>query len=110
MKRGDDTREAILQAGLDMARAGGLAFVTARGVAAAVGRAHTGIRYYFPGEGALREAVARAAIERDDVRIIARLILDGHHSVAKLDPGVRQSIMIRAERASVLPGSASTVS
>lgn len=78
MKRGDDTREAILQAGLDMAREGGLSAVTARGVATAVDRAHTGIRYYFQGEGALRKAVAEAAIERGDVRVIARLILDRH--------------------------------
>lgn len=81
MKRGDDTRERILDKALELARSGGMAAVSARAVSEAIGRAHTGIRYYFPGEGALRKAVIETAIERNDAVIIARLILDRHPSV-----------------------------
>lgn len=91
-----DTRELILCAGLDMAREGGLASVSARAVATAIGRAHTGIRYWFPGEGALRAAVAVAALERRDVRVVARLILDRHPSVAGLTAGDRARYLIEA--------------
>jgi len=96
MKRGTDAREAILDAGLTLARSGGLCAVTARGVALAVGRAHTGVRYYFPGENALRDAVAQLAIDRGDPVVLARMILDRHPLCARLTDDARRSIMLSA--------------
>jgi DNA-binding transcriptional regulator YbjK len=84
MKRGDLSREQIITAGLKMAGAHGLDAVTGRRVANALNRAHTGVRYYFEAPNSLRQAVISAAIERDDVMVIARLILDQHDAVAHL--------------------------
>lgn len=96
MKRGEDTKEAILDAGLLLARSGGLSAVTARGVALAVGRAHTGVRYYFKGETALRDAVAQLAIDRGDRVVLARMILDRHPLCSRLTDDARRAIMLSA--------------
>lgn len=93
MKRGDETKRAILNAGLALARDGGLPAVTLRAVGEAIGRAHTGVAYYFGDQDGLRSAVADYAISIRDARIIARLILDKHPSCATMTRHERLSYL-----------------
>lgn len=75
------TKSAILEAALRSAR-NGLHCVTLRGVARVVGVDHRTVVWYFADVAGLRAAVATEAILRDDTQAIARLVMDGHPSVA----------------------------
>lgn len=89
MKRGDVTRERMLAAALVLAQSG-LHRVTTRAIGAVIGCAHTNVRYYFGTAAELRQAVAEYAIANGDKRVIARLIMDEHSSVAKLSRADRK--------------------
>jgi AcrR family transcriptional regulator len=81
MVTGVDTKSSILEAAVRSAR-NGLHCVTLRGVARVVGVDHRTVVWYFTDIAGLRDAVAADAIARDDTAVIARLVMDGHSSVA----------------------------
>lgn len=76
------TQREILTAGVAMLADHGTTFITARNVADRIGRAHSGVTYYWPDGVALLDAVASEAIRLDNKMAVARLIADGHSSVA----------------------------
>ena len=77
MKRGDETRQKIMDAAIVLARSG-MASVTGRAVAQAAGIKHPALAYHFPTTAALRIATAKLVMERRDPEGVARLILDKH--------------------------------
>lgn len=91
--KADTTRAAILAAGMTLARSG-LHMVTARRVAPLAGVHASNVGYYFKGNCALLDTVAAEAVARNDVLIMARLIIEKHPAVASL-PGVeRDRVML----------------
>lgn len=95
MKRGDDTRRAILKAGLALARTG-LANVTGRSVSAAAGVSHPALCYHFPRTAKLRNAIVDYAFAKGDPDVIARLILDKHPICDTLSRAERAAFLERA--------------
>lgn len=93
----DKRRLELLAAGVALARHG-LGEVTSRSIGKRCHVAHTAVFYYFPTIDELRSAVVRHALETDDAPAIARLILDGHPSIAGFDSGQRSAILSRAAR------------
>lgn len=87
-RTGSNTKSAIMNEALKVAR-DGLSAVTLRGVAARVGLDHAGIVHHFGNLDEFRQAVAAEAVARDDVKVIARLIMDKHPTIADW-PGTKR--------------------
>lgn len=98
MNKGDKTRNAILRAGLTIARAEGLAGVRTTKLAELAGCASTLVFYHFDNLDRVRRAIADYAVEVDDVSVIARLILDDHVAVGALSSTQRGHYLRRAGR------------
>ncbi len=85
-----DTRNAILQAGMQIWREGSESDVSARRIAGMVGLTHAGVLYSFRNASNMRDAVARAAVAAGDPVIIPKLIVAGHAAVADMPATDRQ--------------------
>jgi AcrR family transcriptional regulator len=97
MKRGDETKRRILDAGLLLARQG-LSKVTQRGVGEACEMSHTNVRYYFDTVQSLHDAVVADAIERKDRHVMARLVMDDHPAMRSFSRKVRQDLLASSYR------------
>ena len=86
----NDTRTAILRAGMDLWRQGNETDVSARKIAGMIGLTHAGVLYGFKNAAAMRDAVARAAVAAGDPVIIPKLIVAGHAAVGDMSPVDRQ--------------------
>ncbi len=94
-RTGTDTKGALLNAALIMAR-DGLSAVTLRGLASRLEVDHRTVVYHFGTVAQLRQAVAAEGLARRDVMVVARMILDKHPAVSDL-PGVeRDRVMLAA--------------
>lgn len=87
-RTGADTKSAIMNAALIIAR-DGLSAVTLRGVGARIGLDHAGIVHHYGNLDEFRQAIAAEAVARDDIAVVARLIMDKHPAVADW-PGVKR--------------------
>lgn len=91
-----DTRKEFLTAGVRLLERG-THCVTARRVAQTVpGRgllSHTAVTYYWRTSGELLDAVALEAIRTDNKMAVARLIADGHSSVADWSKAKRRGYL-----------------
>lgn len=79
---GEGTRRAILDAGVTLARSTSLDAISAREIGEAADVPHTLVFYHFYNMARLRDAIADHAIAANDGAVIARLIVEGHASVA----------------------------
>lgn len=81
MTKTDETKFKILEAGLIC-----WPDISTRKVGVQCGMTHSAILNYFPGNGALREAIAEYAVHVDDVRVIRLLICNDHPAILHLEP------------------------
>lgn len=93
----NSTRADILDAGVRIGRSG-MTRVTLRAVGEAIAKKHTIILYYFADAAALRAAVVALGIERKDQEFIARLIVDDHPAVKKMDRADRRMYLATIQR------------
>lgn len=84
-----DTRDEFLTAGVVLLQRG-THCVTARRVAP---QSHTAVSYYWRTSADLLDAVALEAIRTDNKMAVARLIADGHSSVASWSAAKRRSYL-----------------
>lgn len=68
-----DLRDQLVEAGIELLEAQGLAALTQRRIAATVGVSHGAPRHYFPSYSALLAAIARAGV--DDLDVVIRQAL-----------------------------------
>lgn len=90
---GDRRKEAILIAGLELARSSGMAAVTARGIGLKLGLSHAGILYHHKSSAALRDAVAAFAVQEGDRAVVPQLITANHPAAAGLSQEQRQAYL-----------------
>lgn len=83
-------KEKILKAGLKAWKADPCS-VTASNIARMIGVTHATILYHFP-EG-VKDAVAKYAVEKWDVAIIAQLIVTKHRATKELTPEQKMEIL-----------------
>jgi len=69
--------EEILSAALDIAKASGLAAVSGKKIAAALGIGRTGVMHHIVSMHSLRQAVMRRAIKTEELDIIAQGLATG---------------------------------
>jgi AcrR family transcriptional regulator len=96
MKRGEDGRNRIVEAGLRLAASEGLAAINAQRIAKELGRERGGIVYHFPNRSTLLDAIVAAALDKRDVRVLAALIIAQHAGVAGMSVADRQSVLMAA--------------
>lgn len=89
----NDAQSAFLTAGVQTLADMGTAGVTARTIAGRLGVAHSGIVYYWRTSADLLDAVALEAIRTDSKMAVARLIADGHASVASWSVAKRRGYL-----------------
>lgn len=81
MKKGEKTRQRILDAGLKLWRDDPQK-VNSHKIANEIGITHAAVLYHFFNAEKLKTAIAKKAIEIEDVEIIFQLIAIDHSSVA----------------------------
>jgi len=81
MSKSDDTKLKILNAGLRC-----WPTISSRSVAGACNMTHSAILHHFPGTGALRESVAKHAVDTGDTRVMRLLICDDHPAILHIEP------------------------
>lgn len=91
-KRGDDTRQKILETGLQMWEENSYS-VNAYAIARRLGMVHGTVMYHFP--YGIREAVAEYALEVKNSRVIAQLIVESHPSIRDMSPTERTRYLSR---------------
>lgn len=79
MTKAEKTKRAILNAGLIC-----WPDISARRVGAECGLTHTAVLHHFPGDGALKQAVAKHAVEVEDSRVVRLLICNEDALVAHM--------------------------
>lgn len=79
-------QELLLDAGLKLARADGLAGITAKAVAASVGVSRTLVQKYLCAEGSLKAAIVAHAITRGDATVLADGLRLGVPVTGAIDP------------------------
>jgi len=92
MQRGIVTEAAILQAGVELAR-GGLHQLKGRTLGKKLRIAHTLINYHFGGMAEFKAKVIATAIQVNDTKVIARLVMDDHPSVKHLTRDQRRQYL-----------------
>lgn len=77
-KHGETVRASIIHVGLALWRDGGERAVTLGKIGAQVNLSRQAVAYHYGSAGALREAVAQAALDRRDVRVVSQMITARH--------------------------------
>lgn len=86
-------RQAILDAGLVLWRAGGAGAVTQRSVARQAGMTHGNVRHHCGSSEDMRDAVAREAVRVADAVVVPQLIACRHVAVADMAADVRAAYL-----------------
>lgn len=96
MKRGEEGRNRIIDAGLRLAAVEGLAAINAQRIAKELGRERGGIVYHFADRAVLLDAIVAAALDKRDVLVLAALIIAGHRGVSHMTVADRQGVLMAA--------------
>lgn len=94
-KHGDKKRREILDSVLSV-WANDPANLTVRQIAKKCGISHGGILYHFGSIDQLKHEAATLAVQTENSRVIAQLILTRHPSIAEMDEGTRRAHLIAA--------------
>lgn len=89
-------REKILAEARRQALKLGYANIRRDDIASALGVAAGGLSYHFGDMDKLRTAVVRAAIEAEDLPIIAQAITNRHHSTRAIPDALKRRALIAA--------------
>lgn len=88
VKHGARMKRRILETGLRLWSVDHTS-ITARRIALEMDLTHGAVLYHFGGIDALRDAIARFAVEQNDSRVIVHLIASNHAAIAGLSDADR---------------------
>ena len=87
-------KQAILDEGLALWRAGGESKVSARAIGKKVGLTHSGVLYHHRNSAeVMKREIAAEAVRLRDVAIVRQLIVSGHPAVADMDAATRAAYL-----------------